>query len=53
MYSVEWEEAYMLILSDVNQVPDELIYANVFAKAIHGLLILDNEGGHCQIKYCC
>ncbi|WP_404408832.1 ATP-binding protein [Jeotgalibacillus malaysiensis] len=38
------EDAYMLILQDINQLPEELIYANVFARAIHGLLIINKEG---------
>ncbi|AJD90786.1 hypothetical protein JMA_14690 [Jeotgalibacillus malaysiensis] len=37
-------EAYLFILSDIHKVQDEIIYANVFARAIHGLLITDNQG---------
>lgn len=38
------EGVYILILQNVNQVPEELIYANVFARSIHGLLITNDEG---------
>ncbi|MFB1081311.1 ATP-binding protein [Jeotgalibacillus sp. JSM ZJ347] len=41
---VPGEEKFILILKNVNEVPEELIFSNVFNKAIHGLLIVDEDG---------
>ncbi|MDZ5712945.1 ATP-binding protein [Jeotgalibacillus haloalkalitolerans] len=41
---VSGEDAFILILKDSGRIPEELIYANVFKKAIHGLLIVKEDG---------
>ncbi|MBM7578293.1 ATP-binding protein [Jeotgalibacillus terrae] len=41
--SVEGEE-YLFILKDLNHPPESLIYENIFNKAIHGLIVINEEG---------